>query len=96
MKKTVTLDEVRDRLPELIRDHLPGTKLRVTDGETAVAELTVTRPPTAEEEAADQARFDRAFRDFWALNPAHPPIPEGVPLDEWIADRLADYRRGSR
>ena len=85
MTTTVTLDELGGRLSELIQNHPPGTKLRVTDGETAVAELTVTRPPTAEEAAADQARFDRAFRDFWALNPAHPPIPEGVPLAEWIA-----------
>jgi antitoxin (DNA-binding transcriptional repressor) of toxin-antitoxin stability system len=86
--KTVTLAEVRDRLPELIRNHTPGTQLRVTDGETEVAVLTVSRPLTPEEDAADQARRAEIVRQIFAYrSEKRLPPPEGFDIDELFGRR---------
>lgn len=70
----VTLDEARDRLPELVARMSAGEKVVLTDGGKWVAALA-TPPPTPEDEAVREARAREAIRDMVKLW-----IAEGVQL----------------
>ena len=56
--KTVTVDELREKLPQLLRLVARGKRVVITDGGKWVGQLAPppTPPPTPEEEAEHQAR----------------------------------------
>lgn len=86
---TVTLDELRTRLPDLLRRVADGEELVVMDGDRAVA--TLTPPPdefaTLEEIAEAQVKVKEAIRKWVQLgiDQGLPPRP-GSPLEELIRE----------
>lgn len=58
----VTLEEARDRLPELIRLMAAGEKVVLVDGDKWVAALA-TPPPMPEDDAVLEARARAAIRE---------------------------------
>lgn len=85
--KTVTVDEARENLPELLRSIAAGEEVVITDGGKWVAALTQPPdpPPTPEEEAVARAQATEAVRSIvrqW-IEAGHPP-GEGSPLWELL------------
>jgi antitoxin (DNA-binding transcriptional repressor) of toxin-antitoxin stability system len=76
MMTLVTLDEARDRLPELVRLMAAGEKVVFTDGGKWVAALAAPPPMplTPEEETDRQARAKEAIREMVQAR-----IDEGYP-----------------
>jgi prevent-host-death family protein len=65
---TVTADEARDRLPELLDRVAAGEKVTITVAGRPAAELTAApRVATAEEEAAAIARGEEALQQLLTL-----------------------------
>ncbi len=69
---TVTLDEARARLPELIEAAARGETVTITRDGTPIAELSSARP----ERDIDQRTVDGALRDLDALqdDPGRPRV----------------------
>ena len=85
--KTVTVDELREKLPELLDRIAAGEKLVITDGGRWVAALAPPPPPppTPEEEAERQAKIDAFIR--WAVQrqlESGVPLPADDPLRKYL------------
>jgi antitoxin (DNA-binding transcriptional repressor) of toxin-antitoxin stability system len=75
--KTVTVDEARENLPDLLRLVGSGKRVVITDGGKWVAALTPPPdpPPTPEELAAARARAEAAIKAM-----VRQRIEDGYPL----------------
>jgi len=85
---TVTLDEARDNLPDLLRRVAAGEEVVITDGGKWVAALTAppAPPPTPEQEAAARERATAAVKQMvrWRVEEGY-PLPADSPLRELFA-----------
>jgi antitoxin (DNA-binding transcriptional repressor) of toxin-antitoxin stability system len=85
---TVTVDEARAALPELLRRIGAGEKVVITDGGKWVG-LLAPPPPMPEADAVRRARAEEAIRTILALREEGPVLPEGVT----VQDLLDEQRR---
>lgn len=88
---TVTLEEARNRLPELLNLTATGNRVVITDGEKWIGELTPPPPklpilPPPEEDAALVERRNALIREWSGLRSDAPvPPPEGMGREEYLA-----------
>jgi prevent-host-death family protein len=94
--KTVTVDEARENLSELLRLVGSGKRVVITDGGKWVAALTPppAPPPTPEELAAAEAARQAEFRNFVRMVVENHerdgnPLPADDPLRRLLAEEGA-------
>lgn len=89
--KTVTVDEARENLPELLRLVARGKRVVITDGGKRVGLLAPPPPPppTPEEEAAAEAVRVERMKDFFRMVIGNRerdgcPVPPDSPLRRFV------------
>lgn len=89
---TVTLDEAREALPDLLRRVAAGEQIVLADGDNWLGLLAPPppKPPTAEERAVLQAQIEATIRKWTqaAIDAGYPPEPDS-PIWRFFPDRRA-------
>jgi antitoxin (DNA-binding transcriptional repressor) of toxin-antitoxin stability system len=88
---TVTLEEARERLPELIQMMAAGEKVVIADGDTWLASLNAPppKPPTPAEMAASQAKREQAVEEMlrWRVEQGM-ALPNGMTFQDLLNQAL--------